>query len=103
MSENIDEKELKKMYLNYINNLINYFKITDVNGFRKDVAIHLKHQPNINDEDSVKKWGIKFSKLIEFYTTLSKEEIDRRMINEFQMVKEMADRLEVKSEENLNA
>ncbi len=96
--ENTDD-ELKKMYLNYINNLINYFKITDVTGFREAVAVHLKHQPNINDENDVKKWGNKFSKLIEFYTTLSKEELDNRMKKEYEMVVEMVDEME-KHKEN---
>lgn len=100
--DNTDE-ELKVMYLNYVNNLINYFKITDITGFREAMAIHIKHQPNVSDEEEVKKWCNKLSEIIQFYTTLSEIELSERRNAEFEMVDELAKELEVKSEEKPNA
>lgn len=100
MNKELNDEELKKIYLIYITRLINYFKIVKVLEFRESLAVHIKKQPNIKDEDNVKLWCLKTSDIIRFFTTLSEDELERRFNKEYEEINKMYDESVARSKES---
>jgi hypothetical protein len=77
-----EDQELEKIYYEYLNSIIDCYRITDKYGFKEDFDNHLK-----NRGKDLKKWNEKlFSSIIMKYTTLSKEELIKVLnveLNEF--------------------
>lgn len=88
------ENELEKMYFNYITNLINYFEIKDITGFRKSIANLVNNQPDPTNEESMSKWSADFSGTILTFSTLSEEELQKRFKKELVEMSVLANNLQ---------
>lgn len=88
------DKELEKMYFNYITNMINYFEIKDITGFREAVASFLINQPDPKNEEAMDKWSSSLSGTILTFSTLSEEELEKRFKVEFKQVQDLVEELD---------
>lgn len=83
-------EEIREIYYTYITNLINYFEIKSIDDFRNSIASHINNPPNMKDETDIKSWYSYFSKIIFSFSTLEKEEIQKRYDKELSTVCNLA-------------
>jgi hypothetical protein len=87
------DKDLENMYFNYITNLINYFEIKDITGFREAIANLVINQPDPTSEELMIRWTADFTGTIFTYSTLSedilKERFKKELIGVSSLVKEI--------------
>jgi len=84
---NINNEEVKKIFINYFKALIEYFEIKDIDNFLNDIVPIIKRQPKEDSREEIKiRWLADYTGTVLMYSTLSEEELKKRYNKELEII-----------------